>query len=103
MTVAELPIKIDQEKIAEFCRAKGIRKLSLFGSVLRDDFDPDRSDVDVLVESFPNRIPGWEFFRFAEELAPIIGRSVDINTPSMLSQYFRDEVLSEAVPVYEQT
>ena len=103
MNIGELPIKIDQKKIAEFCRAKGIRKLSLFGSVLRDDFDPDRSDVDVLVEFFPNRIPGWEFFRFAEELAPIIGRSVDLNTPSMLSQYFREEVLSEAVPVYEQT
>ena len=36
MTVAELPIQIDREKIAEFCRARGIRKLSLFGSVLRD-------------------------------------------------------------------
>ena len=43
MSIAELPIQIDREKIAEFCRARGIRKLSLFGSVLRDDFDPERS------------------------------------------------------------
>ena len=43
MSVAELPIQIDREKIAEFCRVRGIRKLSLFGSVLRDDFDPERS------------------------------------------------------------
>ncbi|MGD0413152.1 MAG: nucleotidyltransferase domain-containing protein [Verrucomicrobiota bacterium] len=47
---AALPIAIDRERIAEFCRARGIRKLSLFGSVLRDDFDPARSDVDVLAE-----------------------------------------------------
>jgi len=40
MSVAELPIRIDREKVSEFCRARGIRKLSLFGSVLRDDFDP---------------------------------------------------------------
>ena len=48
MSVAELPIQIDHQKIAEFCRVRGIRKLSLFGSVLREDFNPDRSDVDVL-------------------------------------------------------
>ena len=53
MSVAELPIQIDREKIAEFCRARGIRKLSLFGSVLREDFDPARSDVDVLAEFEP--------------------------------------------------
>ena len=53
MSVAELPIVIDREKIAAFCRARGIRKLSLFGSVLRDDFDPQRSDVDVLAEFAP--------------------------------------------------
>jgi hypothetical protein len=40
MSVAELPIVIDRDKIAAFCRARGIRKLSLFGSVLRDDFEP---------------------------------------------------------------
>jgi predicted nucleotidyltransferase len=49
--LAKLPIEIYRERIAEFCRARGIRKLSLFGSVLRDDFDPARSDVDVLADS----------------------------------------------------
>jgi len=53
MTVAELPIQIDREKIAEFCRTHGIRRLSLFGSVLRNDFDPARSDVDVLANYCP--------------------------------------------------
>jgi hypothetical protein len=102
MSVAELPIQIDREKIAAFCRARGIRKLSLFGSVLRDDFDPARSDVDVLAELLPTAHPGWEFFGWHEDLAPIFGRKVDLHTPNSLSKHFRNEVLQEALPVYEQ-
>jgi len=102
MSVAELPIQIDREKIAEFCRVRGIRKLSLFGSVLRDDFDPARSDVDVLAELLPTSRPGWEFFGWHEDLAPILGRKVDLHTPNSLSEYFRGEVLREALTVYEQ-
>ena len=48
MSVAELPIPIDREQIAQFCRERGIRKLSLFGSVLHPDFNPQQSAVDVL-------------------------------------------------------
>ena len=48
--VAELPIEFDAEEVAEFRRCRGIFRLSLFGSVLRDDFDPDQIDVDVLAE-----------------------------------------------------
>ena len=62
---AELPIQIDRERIAEFCRARGIRKLSLFGSVLRDDFDPARSDVDVLAELLPTRAARLGVLRMA--------------------------------------
>ena len=102
MSVADLPIRIDRDKIAEFCRARGIRKLSLFGSVLRDDFDPARSDVDVLVEFLPDRIPGWEFFGWGEDLAQALGQKVDLHTPNSLSKYFRDEVVREALPLYEQ-
>jgi hypothetical protein len=102
MSVAGLPIPIDREKIAEFCRARGIRRLSLFGSVLRDDFDPARSDVDVLAEFEPDVRPGLKFFGYGDDLAQIIGRKVDFNTEAWLSQYFRDEVVSEAMPIYEQ-
>ena len=59
MSIAELPIPIDREQVARFCRERGIRKLSLFGSVLRPDFDPHRSDVDVLAEI--QRWPGWYY------------------------------------------
>ena len=102
MSVAELPIQIDREKVAEFCRARGIRKLSLFGSVLRDDFDPARSDVDVLAE-LPASRPGWEFFGWQEDLAAILGRKVDLHTPHSLSKYFRGEVLRDALTVYEHS
>ena len=100
--ITELPIPIDREKVAEFCRVRGIRKLSLFGSVLREDFDPARSDVDVLAEFAPGVRPGLKFFGYGDELAEIIGRKVDFNTEAWISQYFRDEVVREAVPIYEQ-
>ena len=102
MSVAELPILIDREKLADFCRGHRIRKLSLFGSVLRTDFDPTRSDVDMLAEFMPGAQPGWEFFGWQEDLSPIIGHRVDLHTSASLSGYFRDEVLREAVTVYEQ-
>ena len=103
MNVTDLPIAIDRERLAAFCRARGIRKLSVFGSVLRDDFDPERSDVDVVVEMDPMARTGFRFFGYGDELAEIIGHKVDLNTPAMLSRYFRDEVLREALPLYEQT
>src|SRR5476649_2096040 len=102
MTTVDLPIAIDRKLIARFCRARGIRKLSLFGSVLRDDFDPARSDVDVLAEFAPGVRPGLKFFGYGEDLAGVIGRKVDFNTEAWLSRYFREEVVREAVPIYEQ-
>jgi hypothetical protein len=103
MSVAQLPIQIDREKIAEFCRARGIRKLSLFGSVLRDDFDPARSDVDVLAEFEPGALKGvgFRYFGYAEKLSAIIGRRVDLC--SRLNKYIEAAVRQEVVPTYERT
>ena len=67
MKAGALPIVIDRDAVAAFCRARGIRKLSLFGSVLRDDFDPVRSDVDVLAEFEPEAHPGLKFFGYGDE------------------------------------
>lgn len=102
MSVAELPIAIDREKVAEFCRARGIRKLSLFGSALRDDFDPQRSDVDVLAEFAPGALDrvGLRYFGYGEELAAILGYRVDFC--SRLNKYIEAAVRREAVPIYEQ-
>ncbi len=102
MSVAELPIQIDREKIAEFCRARGIRRLSLFGSVLRADFDPARSDVDVLAEFEPDALKGvgFRYFGYGEALAAILGRKVDFC--SRLNKYIEATVRREAVPIYER-
>ncbi len=93
-------IAIPQEQIAAFCRRHHIRRLALFGSVLREDFGPD-SDVDVLVEFEPGHVPGFEFFTWEEELSALLGRRVDLHTPSSLSPYFRDTVLAEAETFYD--
>jgi predicted nucleotidyltransferase len=97
--VARIPLPKDE--ITRFCRRHHIRRLALFGSVLRDDFGP-HSDVDVLVQFDPGKTPGWEFFAMQDELAEILGRGVDLNTPGFLSRYFRDRVLAEAETVYER-
>lgn len=94
-------INIPKEKIANFCKQNHIRRLYLFGSVLRGDFGPS-SDVDVLVEFEPGarvgliRLSGLEL-----ELGDIIGRKVDLNTPGFLSKYYRDRILDEAEVQYD--
>jgi hypothetical protein len=87
------------EEIAAFSRRNRIRKLALFGSVLCDDFTPD-SDVDVLVEFEPGTRVGLRFFALEQELAELLGRTVDLNTPGFLSKYFRDQVMAEAEQLY---
>jgi predicted nucleotidyltransferase len=92
-------IDIPYAQIAAICKNYGIRKLSVFGSALRSDFGRG-SDVDVLVEFEPDRLPGLAFFTIERELAEALQRKVDLNTPDFLSKYFRDEVLAEAEAIY---
>lgn len=94
-------IQVSQEKIKEICQKYHIRRLAFFGSVLRGDFSA-KSDVDVLVEFAPNHTPGFfTFSRIAEEFSKILGgRQVDLRTPQDLSQYFRNEVVKNAYPLY---
>ena len=92
-------VVIDRAAIAEFCRRHHVRRLALFGSVLRDDFTPD-SDVDVLVEFEPGHVPGFAFFDLQEKLSDLLGRKVDLHTPGSLSRHFRERVVSEAQDQY---
>ncbi len=92
-------LEIPRDGLTEFCRANHIRRLSLFGSVLRDDFGP-ASDVDVLVEFEDGHVPGLRFFGIQRELSEILGRKVDLHTPGFLSPYFRSQVLQEAEVQY---
>ena len=92
-------VSIPQAELEAFCHRHHVRRLALFGSVLRDDFRPD-SDVDVLVEFEPGQTPGLAFFAMQEQLSKLLGRTVDLNTPQCLSKYFRDEVMAAAEVLY---
>ena len=94
-------ISIPENRLAAFCKANGIARLALFGSVLRDDFGPD-SDVDVLVEFQPERVPGLLGVAALEiALSDLFeGRKVDLRTPEDLSRYFRQEVMDAAEVQY---
>ena len=102
MNAASLSIPIDRDRIARFCHERGIRSLALFGSVLRNDFDASRSDVDVLAEFDPAALQGvgLRYFDFADELAVILGRRVDFC--SQLHPALRERVKQEAITLYEQ-
>jgi predicted nucleotidyltransferase len=87
--------------LAEICRKYGIRRLALFGSVLKGTDRPD-SDIDLLVEFFPGRTPGlFTMARIELELSALVGgKKVDLRTPEDLSRYFRDEVVRTALVQY---
>jgi hypothetical protein len=99
--MSQARISIPKDRITEFCVRNRVRRLSLFGSVLREDFGPD-SDVDILVEFEPGarmgliRLSGLEI-----ELGKIVGRKVDLNTLGFLSKYYRDQILTEADVQYD--
>jgi len=96
-------IRIHKNELDGFCQRHRIRRLALFGSVLRADFG-SRSDVDVLVEFEEGaRVGLFELYDMEQELSHLLGgRKVDMNTPKSLSKYFRDQVLQEAEEQYVQ-
>ena len=98
----QLALDIPREEIAAFCRHHHIRRMALFGSILRGDVGPD-SDIDVLVEFDPDHIPGLAFFAMQRQLSQILGHEVDLNTPQFLSPYFRQQVQDEAAVVFDQS
>jgi len=94
--------RVPYEPILAFCQRYPVRKLSLFGSVLRDDFGPD-SDIDILVEFLPQaRITYLDMVTMQDELTATLGRPVDLVTPGALSRYFRQRVLDTAETLYER-
>ena len=98
--MSDFPIDIPHERLADFCRKHGVKRLALFGSVLRDDFRPD-SDVDFLVEFLPGvRYSLLDLGGMWVELRGIVGREVDLKTPLDLSRYFRDQVMRESRTLY---
>jgi predicted nucleotidyltransferase len=94
-------IAANRQQLAEFCRRHRIRRLSLFGSVLRDDFGPD-SDVDVLVEFEPGAFVGYGIVTMEDELSELLGRKVDLVTARSLNHRIREQVLAEAQEQYAE-
>ena len=93
-------IQLDQDMLAAFCRRNHIVGLSLFGSVLREDFGPE-SDVDMLVEFNAGAVVAYfDMARMEEDLAGMVGRKVDLRTPQELSRNLWDKVLTSALVQY---
>jgi predicted nucleotidyltransferase len=95
-----LPIGVPRSELAALCRRHDIVRLSLFGSVLREDFGP-ASDVDVLAEFDPEtRVTFFRLARIQDELSELLGRAVDLHLPRSLSPHLRDRVVSQARELY---
>lgn len=96
---------IDDHRAAliDLCRQYRVRNLAVFGSAARDDFDPDRSDVDLLVEFEP--LPGGgyadAYFGLREALESLFGRDVDLVTSSAIrNPYIKADVERTRTLVY---
>lgn len=101
MTCDTLRTEGCREALVVLCRRHHIRKLSLFGSILRNDFGPD-SDVDILLEFQPGHTPGWEIVDIQDELSNVFGgRKVDMVNPRYLNCRLKDRILDAAVVQYE--
>jgi predicted nucleotidyltransferase len=93
-------ISISQEQLAAFCRKWKVKELSIFGSVLRDDFRDD-SDVDLLIETLPESELGWDWLDMQSELASLLGRKVDLVFKDRLrNPYRRQEILRTRQVLY---
>ena len=99
MQSLELP-DLHDPAVARICAVRGIRRLSLFGSRLKGTQRPG-SDIDLLVEFEPGRVPGLLALSAIEiELGQVLGHKVDLRTAQDLSRHFRDDVLRSARTVY---
>lgn len=103
----QLRIELPLEDIARVCQKFGVSELAVFGSVLRDDFDPLRSDVDFLVRFIDNDAGDWghKYMDMEEELGKLLGRKVDVVSWRGIEQsrnpYRKNHILKRARRVYE--
>ena len=91
------------EKIAELCRRHGVKRLEVFGSAARDDFDPARSDVDFMVEFCPAPRGGFSdrYFVLRRELESLLGRHVDlVEDGAVRNRTVAESIARSKVPVY---
>lgn len=97
-----IQIGVPTDKLRSLCRRRHIRRLALFGSVVREDFRSN-SDVDILVEFAPEDTPGLEIVDIEQELSALFGgRRVDLVNPKYLNHRLKDRVLAEAEELYTE-
>jgi uncharacterized protein len=94
-----------KDRLAEECQRFGVRRLEVFGSAARGDFDPAKSDFDFIV-SFADKTPGTyadRYFDFATAVERLLGRKIDLLTERCVrNPYFRREVETARQIVYDE-
>ncbi|UJP08940.1 nucleotidyltransferase domain-containing protein [Microbacterium sp. KUDC0406] len=95
-------IEVNAEELERVARAHGVRRLRVFGSAVTDDFDPERSDIDLLVDLAPETKDKFDaYFGLKEDLERVFGRTVDlVMTDAVRNPYFRDRALASAEELY---
>jgi predicted nucleotidyltransferase len=96
-------IEQHRDEVAALCRRAGARRLDVFGSAARDDFDPATSDIDFLVEfdELPPKAYADAYFALRESLENLFGRPIDlVTTGSVENPFFRERIEAERKPVY---
>ena len=91
-------------EIADLCGKYKVLRLEAFGSVVRPDFDPSSSDVDLLAVFSATREPGYadRYMDFAQSLEVLFGRKVDLLTPgSIRNLRFAKAIKQQAVTLYD--
>lgn len=95
-----ISISIPEHALAELCKRYRVRRLSLFGSVLREDFSPN-SDVDILVEFEPDAEIGFlALSQMARDLSGLLGRTVDLVPRNSIKPILREAILREEKVIY---
>ena len=93
-------------EIAALCRLHGVTRLDVFGSAATQDFDPTRSDIDLIAAFASTRAPGYadRYLDFAESLERLLCRKVDLITPgSIRNSRFAESVANQAITIYESS
>ena len=89
-------------EIEELCRKHYVRRMSIFGSAVREDFDPATSDVDVRVEFLPEASEDYlrNLYAVRDTLPVLLHRKVDVVSGQIRNPYFEQEIERDGVTVY---